>query len=111
METRDLSNNSRIARRFVLYDDTSDITVGTEDRLYFTTAMAETGYKWQTTSDGGSINIMNNKEIHLYIFLNIFYAINVDCVVILLNSIMIMTYCIKKSTLETGFKITLPCKY
>lgn len=54
METRDLANNSRIARRFVIYDDQSDITVSTDEseRLFVSSADAVNGYNWQTTIDG-----------------------------------------------------------
>ena len=67
IDTRDLSNNSRIARRLVLYDDMSEITIGTEKKLFFSSAVAETGYKWQTTSDDGNLTIIITKK-YIYIY-------------------------------------------
>lgn len=54
METRDTANNSRIARRFVLYDNRSEITLNEEpdSQLYISSAVQETGYQWQTTTAG-----------------------------------------------------------
>jgi hypothetical protein len=54
VETRDKANNSRIARRFVLYDNKSEITVSQEAgrQLYISSAVQETGYTWQTKTAG-----------------------------------------------------------
>ncbi|XP_052796120.1 uncharacterized protein LOC128228694 [Mya arenaria] len=52
LKVSDMANNSRIARRFVLYDDTSVISVSneTDKKLYISSAVEETGYTWQTPS-------------------------------------------------------------
>lgn len=60
MEARDNANNSRIARRLVLFDDMSDITLNdnkTDGKLYVSSAVEETGYMWQTTVQGGTVHI------------------------------------------------------
>ncbi|KAL4222693.1 hypothetical protein ACF0H5_018734 [Mactra antiquata] len=60
VEARDVSNNSRITRRFVLYDNVSTIELNDEPdrKLYISSAVEETGYMWQTTaSDGNKIRI------------------------------------------------------
>ncbi|KAH3716742.1 hypothetical protein DPMN_059471 [Dreissena polymorpha] len=45
VRVRDNANNSRTARRFVLYDATSSITLNTETaKLYISSAKEETGY-------------------------------------------------------------------
>ncbi|WAQ93656.1 hypothetical protein MAR_006127 [Mya arenaria] len=53
LKVSDMANNSRIARRFVLYDDTSVISVSNEmdKKLYISSAVEETGYAWQTPSN------------------------------------------------------------
>lgn len=53
MEARDNANNSRIARRFVIFDQASAIILNTENsgKLYVSSANADTDYKWQTTVD------------------------------------------------------------
>ncbi|KAH3716767.1 hypothetical protein DPMN_059496, partial [Dreissena polymorpha] len=54
VQVRDNANNSRTARRFVLYDATSSITLNTETaKLYISSAREETGYKWQTPASTG----------------------------------------------------------
>ncbi|WAQ93645.1 hypothetical protein MAR_006116 [Mya arenaria] len=52
LKVSDMANNSRIARRFVLYDGTSVISVSneTDKKLYISSAVEETGYAWQTPS-------------------------------------------------------------
>jgi len=50
MRVSDVANNSRIARRFFLYDDTSAITLNDEKPLFVSSAVAETGYAWQMPS-------------------------------------------------------------
>ncbi|WAQ93644.1 hypothetical protein MAR_006115, partial [Mya arenaria] len=52
LKVSDMANNSRTARRFVLYDDTSEISVSNESdkKLYISSAVEETGYTWQTPS-------------------------------------------------------------
>ncbi|XP_060570888.1 angiopoietin-1 receptor-like [Ruditapes philippinarum] len=59
METRDFANNSRIARRLVLFDDQSDITLNEnpDGKLYVSSAVNETGYMWQTSSEGNDVTI------------------------------------------------------
>lgn len=54
METRDLANNSRIARRFVIFDDKSNITVNRDEskNLFVSSADVANGYTWQTSIDG-----------------------------------------------------------
>ncbi|XP_052799359.1 uncharacterized protein LOC128230970 [Mya arenaria] len=53
LKVSDMANNSRIARRFVLYDDSSMISVSneTDKKLYISSAVEETGYAWQTHSN------------------------------------------------------------
>ncbi|XP_053381408.1 uncharacterized protein LOC128549125 isoform X2 [Mercenaria mercenaria] len=57
--TRDHANNSRIARRLVLFDNKSEITFNEdpEVRLYVSSAVAETGYMWQTAAKGKDVRI------------------------------------------------------
>ena len=54
MEARDHANNSRFARRLVIFDNTSDITLNTEDdgKLFVSSADALNNYTWQTTMNG-----------------------------------------------------------
>ncbi|XP_052246346.1 uncharacterized protein LOC127855047 [Dreissena polymorpha] len=55
LEVRDFSNNSRIARRFVLYDATSSISLNNKTaKLYVSSAVEETGYTWQTPAATGN---------------------------------------------------------
>ncbi|XP_052809614.1 uncharacterized protein LOC128238075 [Mya arenaria] len=53
LKVSDMANNSRIARRFVLYDPVSEIAVSNESdkKLYISSAVEETGYAWQTRSN------------------------------------------------------------
>ncbi|XP_052807066.1 uncharacterized protein LOC128236221 [Mya arenaria] len=62
LKLSDMANNSRIARRFVLYDDTSVISVSneTDKKLYFSSAMEETGYAWQTPSNNNDTTVTVN---------------------------------------------------
>ncbi|XP_060601820.1 uncharacterized protein LOC132755046 [Ruditapes philippinarum] len=59
VETRDFANNSRIARRLVLFDDQSDIILNEnpDGKLYVSSAVNETGYMWQTSSEGNDVTI------------------------------------------------------
>ena len=54
LEARDVANNSRIARRFVIYDPDSEITLNTgkNEKLFVSSADESTDYQWQTTKDG-----------------------------------------------------------
>ncbi|XP_052800641.1 uncharacterized protein LOC128231640 [Mya arenaria] len=54
LKVSDMANNSRIARRFVLFDATPEITISSEPdkKLYISSAVKETGYAWQTPSVG-----------------------------------------------------------
>ncbi|KAH3716775.1 uncharacterized protein LOC127855045 [Dreissena polymorpha] len=55
LEVRDNANNSRIARRFVLYDNTSSISLNNDTaKLYVSSAVEETGYKWQAPASTGT---------------------------------------------------------
>ncbi|KAH3775749.1 hypothetical protein DPMN_177155 [Dreissena polymorpha] len=55
LEVRDFSNNSRIARRFVLYDATSSVSLNNATaKLYVSSAVEETGYTWQTPAATGN---------------------------------------------------------
>jgi len=47
MTISDNANNSRSARRFVLYDNTSEVEVDITSPLFVSSAVAETGYTWQ----------------------------------------------------------------
>ncbi|CAC5401878.1 Mast/stem cell growth factor receptor kita [Mytilus coruscus] len=51
LEVSDNANNTRYARRFVLYDRTSEITTQNENPMKCTTASSSTGYIWQTNGD------------------------------------------------------------
>ncbi|XP_053393446.1 uncharacterized protein LOC123564849 [Mercenaria mercenaria] len=66
VETRDIANNSRTSRRLVLFDDQSEITLNEnlDGKLYVSSAVAETGYKWQTASEGEDIVIKVNWANH-----------------------------------------------
>jgi len=54
MNIADVANNSRNARRFVLYDNSSQISLDEERPLFVSSAVAETGYSWQTPSKNAS---------------------------------------------------------
>lgn len=51
MTIRDEANNSRIARRFVLYDPVSNISLNPNDngKLFVSSAGEDSGYRWQTS--------------------------------------------------------------
>ncbi|CAG2213733.1 unnamed protein product [Mytilus edulis] len=51
LEVSDNANNTRYARRFVLYDKTSKVTTQNENPMKCTTASSSTGYTWQTNGD------------------------------------------------------------
>ncbi|XP_053374452.1 uncharacterized protein LOC123532684 isoform X3 [Mercenaria mercenaria] len=55
LEVRDISNNSRIARRFVLYDSVSNVELNTEslNGLHISSAKNHTGFKWQSMGTEG----------------------------------------------------------
>jgi hypothetical protein len=48
LEVSDEANNTRYARRFVIYDKTSQVTVQDNNPLYCMSASEPSGYKWQT---------------------------------------------------------------
>ena len=48
LEVSDEANNTRYARRFVIYDNTSQVTVQDNNPLYCMSASEPSGYKWQT---------------------------------------------------------------
>lgn len=48
LEVSDEANNTRYARRFVIYDKTSQVTVRDNNPLYCMSASEHSGYKWQT---------------------------------------------------------------
>lgn len=48
LEVSDEANNTRYARRFVIYDKTSRVTVQDDYPLYCTSASESSGYIWQT---------------------------------------------------------------
>ena len=52
MTVSDNMNHSRVARRVVLFDNTSQITLDPHKPLFVSSAVAETGYTWQTQSTG-----------------------------------------------------------
>lgn len=54
MEVRDNANNSKIARRFVIYDSVSEIILNTKEtgKLYVSSANPLSDYKWQTIKNG-----------------------------------------------------------
>ncbi|VDI54788.1 fibroblast growth factor receptor 3 [Mytilus galloprovincialis] len=51
LEVSDNANNTRYARRFVLFDKTSTVTTQNENPIKCTTASSSTGYTWQTNGD------------------------------------------------------------
>ncbi|XP_053374459.1 uncharacterized protein LOC128547004 [Mercenaria mercenaria] len=55
MEVRDISNNSRITRRFVLYDNVSDVELNKDSPygLHISSAQNHTEFKWQSTGKEG----------------------------------------------------------
>lgn len=70
MEVRDKANNSKIARRFVIYDNVSKITVNPEEtgKLYVSSANPLSDYKWQTEKNGKQhvVRILfNNMSLNL----------------------------------------------
>ena len=54
MEVRDKANNSIIARRFVIYDNVSEISLNPEEtgKLYVSSANPMSDFKWQTIKNG-----------------------------------------------------------
>ena len=59
MTVRDEANNSRVTRRFVLYDPISNISLNSDDnaKLFVSSADKDSGYQWQTTVSG-NINFL-----------------------------------------------------
>ncbi|XP_060598180.1 uncharacterized protein LOC132751968 isoform X3 [Ruditapes philippinarum] len=57
LEVRDIANNSRIARRFVLYDKESDVELNQKspNGLHVSSAENHTGFKWQSAGSEGEI--------------------------------------------------------
>lgn len=82
LQASDQANNSKIARRLVLYDADSEITLSKPNRflsgeainvtaismgdggMHVTSAIPETGYMWQTSSDGSKTHIVLEWENH-----------------------------------------------
>ncbi|XP_076090376.1 uncharacterized protein LOC143062597 [Mytilus galloprovincialis] len=56
LEVSDRANNTRYARRFVLFDKTSAVTTQNENPMYCTTASSSTSYAWQTNG-GNTVQI------------------------------------------------------
>ncbi|XP_052246347.1 uncharacterized protein LOC127855048 [Dreissena polymorpha] len=55
VEVRDFSNNSRIVRRFVMFDATSSVSLNNKTtKLYVSSAVEETGYAWQSPATTGN---------------------------------------------------------
>ncbi|XP_069134360.1 uncharacterized protein [Argopecten irradians] len=48
LDVKDVANNVKHARRFVIFDNSSEILTREDNHLYSTTGAASTGYKWQT---------------------------------------------------------------
>lgn len=59
LEVIDNANNSEYVRRVVLYDDTSQITINTSNRLYVSSASVNTNYLWHTDYNLDSITNIN----------------------------------------------------
>lgn len=59
LEVIDNANNSEYVRRVVLYDDTSQITINTSNRLYVSSASVNTNYLWHTDYNLNSITNIN----------------------------------------------------
>ena len=51
LEVSDVANNTRYARRFVIYDKTSQVTVRDDNPLYCKSASESSDYQWQTNID------------------------------------------------------------
>ena len=51
LEVSDVANNTRYARRFVIYDKMSQVTVRDDNPLYCMSASESSGYQWQTNID------------------------------------------------------------
>ncbi|CAG2221734.1 unnamed protein product [Mytilus edulis] len=51
IEVNDRANNSKYARRFVIYDKTSEISTSEIHRLYATSASNDTNFSWKTKFD------------------------------------------------------------
>lgn len=87
METRDIANNSRIARRLVLYDNTSTVSVMSDHALYVSSAVEETGYVWQTATGPSKCyfqcNIMEENLHHFYV-----------CVLSVRQSVITLSFCL-----------------
>ncbi|KAL3832344.1 hypothetical protein ACJMK2_023996 [Sinanodonta woodiana] len=73
LQAVDKANNSKIARRLFLYAPTSNINLNTHDdgKLYISSAESETGYMWQTTKAGQTIEISVEWKNH---FINEFIS-------------------------------------
>ena len=60
LEARDKANNSKTARRLVLYDPFSNVSISTDSTtgdvrtLFVSSAVKETGYMWQTAVNNDS---------------------------------------------------------
>ena len=61
MTARDEANNSRISRRFVIYDPVSNISLNSNDKgkLFVSSADEDNGYQWQTKVSGKYVLIFN----------------------------------------------------
>lgn len=51
LKTLDLAGNVRLARRLLLFDNTSTVEVDLASPLQFTSAVPETGYQWQNSTN------------------------------------------------------------
>jgi hypothetical protein len=69
LEVKDVADNVRQARRFILYDNSSSIETWDDQPFYFASASIQTKYKWQTHHH----DICLNWKDH---FLNRFYFDN-----------------------------------
>ena len=60
MTARDEANNSRIARRFVIYDPVSKISLNSDDtgKLFVSSADEDNGYQWQTKVAGNRLFLL-----------------------------------------------------
>ena len=66
MKISDKAMNSRIVRRFVIYDNISEVSVNTEDtgKLFVSSAESRSDYKWQSQVAGMYVSQTRSWHMH-----------------------------------------------
>ncbi|XP_069118470.1 uncharacterized protein [Argopecten irradians] len=68
LEIKDVANNVQQSRRFILFDNSSSISVDSTYKLYVSSATENTNYTWQTTHHDICVSwrdrYYNNKYVH-----------------------------------------------